>query len=108
MARMNWPASSRQSRGYGADWQAIRKRILERDNYLCQCRHCKTAGRTRLATEVDRAQGGTDDDANLQAISHDCHAIKTLEDEGKRSRDKVGFDRDGWPIWEKDGGVVKK
>lgn len=103
MAKTNWPSTSRQSRGYGAEWERTRKRILERDNYLCQCRHCKAEGRTTLATEVDhvkpRAQGGSDDDSNLQAINGDCHKRKNVEDQGRTHLDKVRFDASGWPIW---------
>lgn len=103
MAKTNWPSTSRQSRGYGAEWDRTRLRILERDNYLCQCQHCKAEGRTTLATEVDhvkpRAQGGTDDDSNLQAINGDCHKRKNVEDQGGAHVDKVRFDARGWPIW---------
>ena len=102
MPKTNWPATSRQSRGYGREWEKTRKRILERDNYLCQCRHCKADGRTTVATEVDhikpKAKGGTDDDSNLQAINDLCHKRKTVEDQGATRREKVRFDNRGWPI----------
>lgn len=102
MPKTNWPTTSRQSRGYGAEWEKTRKRILERDNYLCQCRHCKAEGRTAIATQVDhikpREQGGTEDDSNLQSINADCHKRKTIEDQGGTHRDKVRFDARGWPI----------
>jgi 5-methylcytosine-specific restriction enzyme A len=65
----------------GSSWMVIRDRILRRDNGLCQCDTCKTLGRLRVAHQVDHivelADGGTDVDANLQAINHDCHALKT-------------------------------
>ena len=51
--KSQWLTGSRQSRGYGADWQRVRKIVLERDGHLCQCKHCKTEGRTSIATEVD-------------------------------------------------------
>ena len=70
---------SRQSRGYGAEWEQTRKRILSRDNGLCQ--PCLQGGRLRPATQVDhvvpKAEGGTDDDSNLQAICKSCHQAKT-------------------------------
>jgi 5-methylcytosine-specific restriction protein A len=70
---------SRQSRGYGAAWDALRKRILSRDKGLCQV--CLSEGRLRPAREVDhkvpKSQGGTDADDNLQAICTPCHKAKT-------------------------------
>jgi 5-methylcytosine-specific restriction protein A len=104
---MPWPTTSRRSRGYGPEWDRLRKEILERDSYLCQCRHCKAEGRTSLATEVDhvvskskaRALGWTDAQidapSNLQSINGDCHKRKTDEDEGRTKRQPVGLD--GWP-----------
>lgn len=97
---MPWPTTSRQSRGYGAEWDKKRIRILERDHYLCQCRHCKAAGRVSPASEVDhitpKAKGGSDDDSNLQAINSDCHKRKNLEDQGVKPKVRIGAD--GWPV----------
>lgn len=66
-------------RGYGWAWQKKRKRILKRDGY--QCVPCKRAERVTPADEVDHivnlAQGGSDDDSNLQSICGACHAEKT-------------------------------
>lgn len=98
-----WHTTSRHARGYGADWDRIRARVLSRDKHLCQV--CLKAGRYTLATEVDhiqpRAQGGTDDDDNLQAIDKACHAAKTADEaalaQGRRPRPR--FDPDGRPIW---------
>ena len=73
---------SRQSRGYGAEWEQTRKRILSRDKGLCQV--CKADGRLRPAKQVDhkvpKAEGGTEDDDNLQAICSDCHKAKTAKE----------------------------
>lgn len=70
---------TRQQRGYGAEWERTRKRVLVRDEYLCQ--PCQRAGRDRLATDVDhvipKARGGTDGLGNLQAICRTCHREKT-------------------------------
>jgi 5-methylcytosine-specific restriction protein A len=70
---------SRQSRGYGAEWEVTRKRILSRDKGLCQ--PCLKAKRYRPARQVDhkipKFEGGTDDDDNLQSICKTCHAEKT-------------------------------
>lgn len=70
----------------------MRLLILERDNWLCQCHECKAANRLLEATEVDhikpKADGGTDDPGNLQAINRDCHKRKTQRDafNGRRPR----------------------
>lgn len=78
---------SRQARGYGAEWERARKRILSRDKGLCQS--CMKQGKLRPAKQVDhivpKFEGGTDDDANLQAICLTCHQVKTAE-EAKRGR----------------------
>jgi 5-methylcytosine-specific restriction protein A len=107
---MAWGKESRQARGYGAKWDRKRKRILERDCGLCQCRHCKASGAINIATEVDhivskakaRAMRWTDEqieaDSNLQSINHDCHLRKTEEEQGKTKRPKVTIGLDGWPV----------
>ena len=101
---------SRHERGYGTAWDKKRKRILKRDNYLCQCDQCKGGDlRVRPANEVDHRIGkaewlrrfgnldGCDDDSNLQSINPDCHAAKTQRESGNPSR-TVGCDADGWPL----------
>lgn len=81
---MSWSRKSRHERGYGTAWDKLRKRIMERDNYLCQ--PCKAKGRITGAKAVDhiepKAKGGTDDPNNLQAICGPCHDDKTIEDRG--------------------------
>ena len=81
---------SRQSRGYGAQWERTRQRILREANGMCQCDECRAIGRLRLAHEVDhhiskaewrRTHGGSltgvDADSNLRAINRECHRAKT-------------------------------
>jgi len=98
---MAWSKESRQARGYGAAWDKLRLRILDRDSHLCQCDQCQ-GGRKRLkvATHVDhikpKAQGGTDDPLNLRSVHKDCHARITLEQQGIKP--KVRFGVDGFPI----------
>jgi 5-methylcytosine-specific restriction protein A len=76
---------NRHERGYGTAWTKLREVILIRDAGLCQV--CLAAGITELASEVDhivpKAEGGTDSESNLQAISRPCHLLKTQE-EAKR------------------------
>ena len=102
---MAWSKQSRHERGYGSVWTKIRERILKRDMYLCQA--CLKLGRTTPATQVDhitpKAQGGTDDDGNLQAICAACHLEKSLAEaaqaQGRTIRPKLTFTRDGKPLW---------
>lgn len=90
---------SASSRGYGAPWRRLRKRILARDMGLCQ--PCLDLGRVTQADAVDhivnKAQGGTDDPSNLQSICDACHASKTAA-EGNGGKEKPRFGVDGWPI----------
>lgn len=102
---------SRQERGYGAAWERLRKTILERDSFLCQCRRCKAQGRTSLAEEVDHiipkakalALGWTqqqiDAPSNLQAISRACHLLKSKEERGAQPIERIRFSKTGMPIW---------
>lgn len=80
-----WVSSEGRSaaeRGYGYAWKKIRDRIMARDKHLCQ--PCLNGGRPTQAREVDhiikKADGGTDDDDNLQAICKPCHKAKTLRE----------------------------
>lgn len=76
-------------RGYGWRWQQLRKRVLARDGYLCQCEDCQKRPMPLVAHEVDhiipKAEGGTDAPDNLRAINKDCHRRKTLM-EAERGR----------------------
>ncbi len=70
---------SRHERGYGTAWDKLRLVILARDNGLCV--PCNTAGRLTPASQVDhiipKAEGGTDDESNLQSVCVACHRAKT-------------------------------
>lgn len=86
--RHNWNHSkSTTARGYGARWVKTRKRIFERDERLCQDH--KARGLLREAVEIDhvipKADGGTDDDENLQALCYDCHKAKTDRENSNRT-----------------------
>ena len=87
---------------------AQRDRILYRDAYACQCRgeygcehhHAETrcpagiisrllsAFATFVPLEVDHikaeADGGSDDDANLQTLCKRCHEAKTSQENSRR------------------------
>jgi hypothetical protein len=47
---------------------------------------------------VALANGGTNDDDNMQILHHDCHEQKTNEDLGYTPKVAIGVD--GWPIEE--------
>lgn len=89
---------SARERGYGWGWTKLRASILARDCGLCQ--PCQRAGRVTVATEVDhirnKAQGGSDEPGNLQAICRECHARKTAAEAGRSWRPTTGAD--GWPV----------
>ena len=99
---MSWKHAkeSRHARGYGAEWDRLRKLVMARDCGLCQCQECRRLSRIKVATQVDhitpKSKGGTDALDNLQAIAPDCHQRKTLVDEGKTLRQEIGAD--GWPV----------
>lgn len=74
------PRASAAALGYGRDWQATRLRILGRDHYLC--RACgKPAGKSAHCDHiVPKAEGGADNDENLQTLCQRCHSKKTARE----------------------------
>lgn len=70
---------SRHERGYGTEWEKLRKRILERDSNLCQ-QHL-SEGLVVVGNQVDhtipKSQGGTDHESNLKTLCEACHRAKT-------------------------------
>ena len=70
---------------YGSGWEKLRKKILERDRYLCQ--ECLKCGIYKTATDVDHivplAKGGSNDENNLQSLCHECHKHKTCQESKK-------------------------
>ncbi|MCB1688654.1 MAG: HNH endonuclease [Halioglobus sp.] len=101
-----WNAPNRGTpaeRGYGKQWRKIRDRVMLRDKRLCQ--PCLEHSRATPATAVDhiipKAQGGTDEPDNLQAICTPCHRAKTA-----REGSAGGVNRVGQPRWEPVQGSV--
>jgi 5-methylcytosine-specific restriction protein A len=106
---MVWGERSATERGYGWEWQKVRRRILERDRHICQCPDCK-GGEIRVtpATHVDhivskaewkRRHGnldGVDAESNLRAINKDCHERKSTLEKGHQPR--YGCDINGFPL----------
>lgn len=69
-------STSRRTQPLPRDWSRIRARILRRDR--CICGVCRGPGADEVDHIVPASLGGTDDEANLQAIhSRPCHAHKT-------------------------------
>lgn len=72
------PRASASERGYGVAWRRVR------DVYLSTNPDCMACGAP--ATDVDhvvsRARGGDDDESNLRALCHACHARKTARHDG--------------------------
>lgn len=105
---MAWSNESRQSRGYGSLWDKIRKRVVERDQGMCQ--KCKRDGRVTAGKEVDHitpkaeaakrgwTQAQTDAMANLELLCTPCHLEKSAKDKGRTYRPKVQIGEDGWPV----------
>ena len=94
---MPWPTTSRHARGYGTAWDKLRQHILKRDRHLCQpcLRNSRATPATQVVHITPKANGGTDDEANLQAICKPCHDAKTMTDQGARAKQTIGAD--GWP-----------
>lgn len=83
--RLDWAKKPEApKRMTGRKLQAARVRLFTA-NPLCA--QCEKQGRVRLATQRDHvvplAEGGTDDDSNVQGLCDDCHEEKSL---GERLR----------------------
>lgn len=82
---------SRHERGYGNAWDRKRKTILVRDGYLCQAHKrqgiLKAVGDKPYSAYVDhirpKAEGGTDDDDNLETLCRSCHTAKTDKEKNR-------------------------
>ena len=74
----------------GSSLQAIRERILSRDCGICVCARCQRDCVTRLASIVDHRvplwAGGREADDNRQAISVECHDLKSAHETACRAR----------------------
>lgn len=86
------PARSAVKRVTGRRLQSQRAALFWREPL---CRKCTGLGLTTLATQRDHivplAEGGTDDDSNVQPLCDGCHREKTLA-EALRGRGLAGTD----------------
>jgi len=92
--------ATRQARGYGADWQRVRRAVLDAEPL---CRMCQAVGRVTAATEVDHIAGfdGLDDPrrldvSNLRPLCTPCHRSRTARQQTGVT--DWGFDVDGLPL----------
>lgn len=91
-ARKKQKSKEATPRTRGSTWMATRKRILARDNGLCQCDKCQSSGEPLKASEVDHkiplVNGGADEDFNLQALNTKCHKEKSAKEAESRAADQ--------------------
>lgn len=75
-----------QRRLRGRALQARNARIATRDFYTCKIcgRVADRVGEGQVDHRVPLAQGGTEDDANLQWLCVDCHRAKTNREKAQR------------------------
>ena len=78
------PASAR---GYDATWRKLRLMVL-RARPVCQA--CGREEARHVDHIVALASGGTNDEANLQALCHACHSRKTVACDGGFGRERRG------------------
>lgn len=84
-ARRRQVRGTTAQRGYGGRWQTLRKRFILQHPY---CQECLKQGKLTEATDVDHIvphRGCAKllfDEANLQALCHECHSRKTAKEDG--------------------------
>lgn len=105
---MPWSKESRQSRGYGAEWEKVRKLVIERAKGLCE--KCDAEGRVARGRDVDHkvpkaqakklrwSDAKTDHPSNLWFLCKPCHDAKTAVENGQVYRPRVEIGEDGWPV----------
>lgn len=62
----DWNGNSRH-----AEWQELRRQVLERDRYTCQ--NCNNENRLEIHHVKARSEGGMDDLSNLITLCEPCH-----------------------------------
>ncbi|MEU1254767.1 HNH endonuclease [Streptomyces chartreusis] len=80
---MAWQGSTRRSR-LPKNWPLLRRKVLRRDNHVCQNRFSEGQLCGREATEVDHIEPGDNHSmANLRALCTWCHARKSGSEGGR-------------------------
>jgi len=79
-----------KQRGYAGTWPERRKLWLDAHPL---CAECDRNGEVKAAREVDhvlpKADGGLDDESNLQSLCKQCHSAKTAREVGFAPRGKA-------------------
>ena len=78
---------SRHERGYGAEWDRTRARILKRDPW---CKICALERSTEVDHEKPKTSGGTDEETNLRGVCAACHRAKTSREAARARRNEEG------------------
>lgn len=83
--RRSGPKITTTQRGYGWNWQQLRKVILAEEPL---CRFCLERGETVAAQEVDHIDGDShnNDRANLRPLCRHCHLRRTAHDQAFRRK----------------------
>lgn len=81
-------------RGYGAQWQRLRKMYLRR-HPVCVDPDNNHPHQVRAATDVHhilaKVNGGTNEESNLQALCHSCHSKITAKETIERLNNSLGY-----------------
>lgn len=106
---MPWSKESRQSRGYGPEWEKVRVKVIARAKGMCE--QCARKGRVAAGRDVDHivsrakaramrwSHARTEHPNNLQYLCPTCHAEKTAEETGRTYREpRPTIGLDGWAI----------
>lgn len=92
----------------GRALQRQRKRVWLRDQGVCA--RCGLVTTFPSGFEMDHkvalANEGTNDDANMQILHHECHEEKTNEDLGYKPKVAIGLD--GFPIESEPGSMRRR
>lgn len=88
---------------YPPDWQARRRRVLERDGYRCRNCGVRSTRVDEVYFDVDhvvpKSEGGTHALSNLQALCPACHARKHPGNEALARRARGWENRNATPAW---------
>lgn len=85
------PRESAAARGWGAAWRKVSAAFLKENP---DCEMCG-APAVQAHHRVARADGGSDDWANLQALCLSCHSKVTAREQGGWQHRKPGARADG-------------
>jgi 5-methylcytosine-specific restriction protein A len=76
---------SPKERGYDYEWQKL-SRKFKRNNPICNI--CKVRASEETDHIIEKADGGTNELSNLQALCAECHAKKTIAERNRRIKER--------------------